>query len=151
VDPVSQHDLLNAIEVRLSTEWKVFSGQFTSRKTPGDEKLVEHSGLIIADLDSLGADLFTVRVSLRLSPHLSAMFLSPSGDGLNVCFAVFGDASRHGDSFRAVAAQSGGEFASRAVCLEGIFAAVFNRPEIYLAAPPVDNCLSCDPRSIGRP
>lgn len=82
----------------------MFSGRFISRKTPADEKLIEHSGLIIADLDSLGADLLTVRRNLRSSRHLYGMFLSPSGDGLKLCFAVPADASRHSDSFRAVAA-----------------------------------------------
>ena len=50
----------------------------------------------------LGARLKDVREKLLHSPHVWAMFTSPSGDGLKVVFRVPADASKHRGSFRAV-------------------------------------------------
>jgi hypothetical protein len=59
----------------------LFSGTFTVRSTAG---LAQHSGLICADLDSLGPDLDCVRKKIEADPHTLAVFLSPSGTGLKV-------------------------------------------------------------------
>src|SRR5260370_13438583 len=77
----------------------MWSGTFSQR---ANDKLMKHSGLLCADLDSLGAQLVEVRKKLETSPHAAAVFLSPSGDGLKVSFRVAADASRHAGSFRAV-------------------------------------------------
>src|SRR5262245_11936899 len=54
-----------------------FSGRFKQRANGG---LIQHSGLICADLDSLGDKLPDVRAALiALSKHLYAIFVSPSG------------------------------------------------------------------------
>src|SRR6266566_6798094 len=66
------------------------------------EKLVAHSGLLAADLDSLGEKLPEVREKLEHDSHVFASFISPSGDGLKVTFRVRADASKHLASFLAV-------------------------------------------------
>lgn len=60
-----------------------FSGVFSQRK---DDALVAHSGLICADLDTLGDRLGHVRALLLNDPRTVALFISPSGDGLKVLF-----------------------------------------------------------------
>jgi hypothetical protein len=77
-----------------------WSGRFSYRAS---DKLLQHSGLLCADLDSLGAELETVREKLKTSPHLEALFVSPTGNGLKAVFRVLDDASKHPGSFRAVA------------------------------------------------
>ena len=77
-----------------------WSGKFEYRAS---DKLVQHSGLLCADLDSLGAELETVRAKLKTSPHVFALFLSPTGNGLKAVIRVRADASEHPGSFRAVA------------------------------------------------
>jgi putative DNA primase/helicase len=77
----------------------LWSGQFSER---ANSKLVTHSGLLCADLDSLNSELSDVREKLKASPHVWALFLSPSGDGLKVVFRTPVDASTHLASFRAV-------------------------------------------------
>jgi Protein of unknown function (DUF3987)/BT4734-like, N-terminal domain len=77
----------------------MWSGTFSQR---ANDKLMKHSGLLCADLDSLGAHLIEIRKKLEASPHAVAVFLSPSGDGLKVSFRVAADASRHAGSFGAV-------------------------------------------------
>lgn len=77
----------------------LWSGTFTQR---ANDKLVQHSGLICADLDSLNGELSNVRGRLIQSPHVWALFTSPSGDGLKVVFRVPADATKHVGSFRAV-------------------------------------------------
>ena len=67
-----------------------------------NDKLIKYSGLLCADLDSLGAHLAEANKKLEASPHAVAVFLSPSGDGLKVIFRVGDDASKHAGSFRAV-------------------------------------------------
>lgn len=75
------------------------SGSFTKRESGS---LSAYSGLLCADLDSLGDQLTPVRELLKLIPTVRAMALSPSGDGLKVFFNVVNDPSRHEDSFRAI-------------------------------------------------
>jgi hypothetical protein len=81
------------------------SGTFSSRDgTNGAvaEKLIQHSGLLCADLDNIGDDLEQIRGQLNSSKHLCASFVSPSGKGLKAWFYVPADASLHAGSFRAV-------------------------------------------------
>jgi len=77
----------------------MWSGSFSQR---ANDKLIEHSGLLCADLDSLGERLSEVRQKLQASPHMSAVFLSPTGDGLKAIVRVPADPSKHLASFRAV-------------------------------------------------
>jgi putative DNA primase/helicase len=74
------------------------SGRFKERQ---NNALIEHSGLLGVDLDSLGDKLPEVRKKFETSPYVMAVFLSPSGDGLKVVFRVPPDASKHAGSFRA--------------------------------------------------
>jgi hypothetical protein len=80
----------------------LLSGTFDNANTPVAEKLIQHSGLLCADLDGLGETLHEVRVKLLSSPHLWAVFLSPTGDGLKGVFRVAADKAKHLASFRAV-------------------------------------------------
>jgi Protein of unknown function (DUF3987)/BT4734-like, N-terminal domain len=75
-----------------------WSGTFSKR---ANDKLVQHSGLICADLDSLG-ELVRIREKLKTSCHLGALYVSPTGHGLKAVFRVPADASKHAASFRAV-------------------------------------------------
>jgi hypothetical protein len=77
----------------------LWSGTFTKRTNDG---LVQHSGLLCADLDSLNGSLADVKGKLSDSPYLWAVFTSPSGDGLKAVFRVYPDTARHAGSFRAV-------------------------------------------------
>lgn len=78
------------------------SGRFSSRIKPTAERLLVHSGLLCADLDDLGERLEGVRIILIGSPHLWAMFKSPTGNGLKCWFRVSSDGEKHAASFRAV-------------------------------------------------
>ena len=64
------------------------SGRFSSRDKPAADRLIQHSGLLCADLDGLGDSLSEVRQKLITSPHLWVLFLSPTGEGLKV-FSAF--------------------------------------------------------------
>jgi BT4734-like, N-terminal domain len=76
------------------------SGTFSRR---ANEAIIQHSGLLCADLDQIGADkLPAVRVKLAKSEHAYALFRSPTGDGLKAIFRVPADSSKHLASFRAV-------------------------------------------------
>jgi hypothetical protein len=77
----------------------LWSGTFRQRK---NDALLQHSGLLCADLDELGDQLADVRSNLLKSSHLWALFLSPTGDGLKCVFCVRADAGKHKASFRAV-------------------------------------------------
>ena len=76
-----------------------WSGRFSYRAS---DKLLQHSGLLCADLDGLGDKLPEIRKKLEASPHVFAIFLSPTGNGLKAVFRVPADASKHAGSFRAV-------------------------------------------------
>jgi hypothetical protein len=76
-----------------------WSGTFSRR---ANEALMEYIGLLCVDLDDLGAKLSLVREKLLGSPHVWALFLSPSGAGLKVIFRVPADAAKHLGSFLAV-------------------------------------------------
>jgi hypothetical protein len=77
----------------------LWSGQFSRR---ANDALIEHSGLICADLDELGLRLSEVRKKLLTSSYLLALFRSPTGDGLKAIFRVPNDAAKHLASFRSV-------------------------------------------------
>jgi len=91
-----------ASELKKQLPAVMWSGRFTSREQPTNEKLINHSGLLCADLDDLGPQLSHVREKLLKSPHLWAVFRSPSGGGLKPVFRVPADGSKHLPSFRAV-------------------------------------------------
>jgi hypothetical protein len=77
-----------------------WSGEFSGR---GDNALIRYSGLLCADLDDLSAaEIARAREKLTRDPHVYAVFLSPSGTGLKVVFAVESDASKHAGNFLAV-------------------------------------------------
>jgi P4 family phage/plasmid primase-like protien len=77
----------------------LWSGRFGKRSSSA---LLQHSGLLCADLDELGDRIGEVRTSALKSLHLWALFLSPTGDGLKCVFRVPADAQKHKASFRAV-------------------------------------------------
>jgi hypothetical protein len=79
-------------ELKKQLSGVIWSGTFSQR---ANDKLMKHSGLLCADLDSLGAQLVEVREKLKQSPHLFALFLSPTGDGLKAVFRVPVDAAKH--------------------------------------------------------
>ena len=75
------------------------SGSFSER---ANDKLVEYSGILCADLDFLGNRLTEIREILKTVSFVRAIALSPSGDGLKVFINVVADPSRHEDSFRSI-------------------------------------------------
>src|SRR6266550_1801664 len=75
------------------------SGRFSSR---ANHALIQHSGLICADLDSLGDNLQGVRDNLLKSPCLWTLFVSPTGDGLKAIFRVSANPLKHMASFGAI-------------------------------------------------
>ena len=77
----------------------LWSGIFSQRKR---DALLQHSGLLCADLDKLGDKLPAVRAKLRESPHVWALFVSPTGEGLKCVVRVQPDSHAHNASFRAV-------------------------------------------------
>jgi hypothetical protein len=90
-------------KLKKSLPGAMWCGQYSNREHPAADKLQKHSGLLCADLDSLGQELETIREKLKTSPYLFALFLSPTGNGLKAVFRVPADASQHAGSFRAVA------------------------------------------------
>jgi hypothetical protein len=77
----------------------LLSGTFTRR---ANDALLQHSGLLCADLDGLNGSLPDVRQKLKGSTYLWALFVSPSGDGLKAVFKVPADQAKHAGSFRAI-------------------------------------------------
>jgi len=85
----------------------LLSGRFATRdkNVSLEEKLTAHSGLLCADLDNLAPDqMVACRAQLITSPHLWALFTSPTGTGLKAVFRVQADVADHEGSFRAVQA-----------------------------------------------
>gem|GEM_PF-1966749 len=76
-----------------------WSGVFKERNKAG---LLNHSGLVVQDLDHLGASLATVRATLEADPAVAVVFTSPSGDGVKAVYAV-GNMADHARAWRAVA------------------------------------------------
>lgn len=77
----------------------LWSGTFTKR---ANDALVQHSGLLCADLDGLNGELPVVQEQLKASPYVWVLFTSPSGDGLKAVFRVYPDAAKHLGSYRAI-------------------------------------------------
>jgi hypothetical protein len=71
-------------------------------KTRGDKNLDRYSGLLWADLDHLGERLPEIKTKLVKDPHACTAFLSPTGTGLKVPFAVGGGPQEHEGNFLAV-------------------------------------------------
>ena len=67
----------------------LWSGRFSRR---ANDALSYHSGLLCADLDELGDRLAEVLARLARSPHLWALFLLLTGDGLKAVFRVAAEA-----------------------------------------------------------
>jgi hypothetical protein len=86
-------------ELKRALPGVLWSGTFTERK---NSALIQHSGLLCADLDDLGDSLEDVHTTLRRSPHIRALFISPTATGLKAVFCVHADASKHLASFRAI-------------------------------------------------
>lgn len=62
-----------------------FAGTFARR---ADDALIQHSGLMVTDFDHQGAALETTKAVLANDPHVLAVFVSPSGDGLKAVVRV---------------------------------------------------------------
>jgi BT4734-like, N-terminal domain len=92
-------DVRSGKRSKLTLPAVLWSGLFSAR---ANDKLVKHSGLCVADLDTLNGDLTTVRRQLEGSKFAYAIYVSPGGNGLKAVFRIPADASRHGDSFRAI-------------------------------------------------
>src|SRR5262249_16929421 len=88
-----------ANELKRKLHAVLWSGAFSQRK---NDALTQHSGLLCADLDSLNGQLPAVREKLKASPHLWAVFLSPSGEGLKAVFRVPAGGSTRPGSVRSV-------------------------------------------------
>ena len=86
-----------AVEPKKKLPGVLFSGTFAKRAASA---LIQHSGLICADLDELGSQLEATFEHIASDPHTLACFRSPTGTGLKVIFRC--DPSRpHAESFRA--------------------------------------------------
>lgn len=78
----------------------MWSGTFTRR---ANSAVVVQSGLLCADLDTIPANrLPEIRARLSTSPHVLAIFRSPSGTGLKALFKVPANPEAHKASFQAV-------------------------------------------------
>ena len=88
-----------AADLKRSLPGVLWSGRFSRR---AGDALLAHSGLLCADLDDLGPRLPEVRAALSVSPHLWALFTSPTGTGLKAVFRVEANAAQHAASFLAV-------------------------------------------------
>ena len=86
-------------DLKLDLPGFMASGTFSTR---ANNALVQYSGLLCADLDTLGTRLPEIREMFKTMPYVRAIALSPSGDGLKVFFNVVNDPARHEDSFRAI-------------------------------------------------
>ena len=77
-------------------------GTFSER---GDDKLLQYSGLLCADLDNLTADVLArAKNTAAQDAHVAAAFVSPTGFGLKVIFSVAGGANQHPGNYFAVEA-----------------------------------------------
>jgi hypothetical protein len=92
-------DVRGSKRSKLTLPAVLWSGLFSAR---ANDKLVKHSGLCVADLDTLNGDLIAVRRQLEGSKSAYTVFVSPGGNGLKAVFRIPADATRHADSFRAI-------------------------------------------------
>jgi hypothetical protein len=83
-------------QLKKGLSYFLFSGTFAKREAKG---LIEHSGLICLDFDHV-EQMDALRVQLQTDPHIVALFISPSGDGIKVLIPIQG--SQHKESFLAL-------------------------------------------------
>jgi hypothetical protein len=75
-----------------------FSGKFSYRSAA---KIVQHSGLICADMDNLGDQVGAYKERFACDPHVIAVFVSPTETGLKAIFRC--DPTRpHKESFESL-------------------------------------------------
>lgn len=76
----------------------LFSGTFRYR---AEDELIEHSGLICADLDHLGDQVGAIKERIASDPHCIAAFISPTATGVKAVFRC--DPTKpHADAFEAL-------------------------------------------------
>ena len=86
-----------AAEPKKKLPGVLFSGTFKKRSA---KELIQHSGLICADLDELGPQMEATFEQVCADPHTLACFRSPTGTGLKVLFRC--DPTKpHIESFKA--------------------------------------------------
>lgn len=76
----------------------IFAGKFSKRSAAN---LIQHSGLICADLDHLGDQVGAYKERFASDPHVLAVFVSPTGTGLKAIFRCDPERS-HKQSFEAM-------------------------------------------------
>ncbi len=87
-------------ELKKALPGILVSGKFSKRCNKG---LLDHSGLLCADLDHLDVERITeLRPLLTGDPHVYALFTSPTATGLKVWFRVPNDPAKHLASYFAV-------------------------------------------------
>jgi hypothetical protein len=89
--------LLPANRKAYDAEKKSLPAFTVSGTMEGRKKLRQHSNLLQVDLDKLGGKLREILTRLKGDPHISFIFLSPSGEGLKLGVVIAG--SRHEESF----------------------------------------------------
>jgi P4 family phage/plasmid primase-like protien len=92
-----------AARLKKSLPAFLWSGKFTARKNDG---LVQHSGLLCADIDNVVERVGHLHDIARNDAHVAAAFVSPSGTGIKTVFRVPvpADARQHQQNFNAVRA-----------------------------------------------
>ncbi len=75
----------------------VWGADITNRNPDVPNRELSRSGLICLDLDAV-ADVPTARAKLQADPHMAAVWLSPSGDGLKALVPIAGPWEAHWQS-----------------------------------------------------
>lgn len=100
VDPVRvafrEYGKAEADTLKCKLPGVLFSGSFTKRN---NKSLVQHSGIICIDIDSLGDQINEVRKKIDNDPFTFASFVSPSGTGLKVLVRMEPDPAFHSEAF----------------------------------------------------
>jgi len=96
-----QHGKTAADPLKKKLPAVLFSGRFSRRDS---NHLLEHSGLLCADLDELNGELEQVRQNVESDPHTLACFLSPRGNGLKIIYRIEPNPEGHEAAFYAIAA-----------------------------------------------
>jgi hypothetical protein len=99
-DPRKAKDAVRSLKNNLLAA--VWSGTFDGR---GDKNLLAYSHLLCGDLDDVPQSrMAEIRATFDADPHCRSVFISPTGTGFKVLFAVAGDSRRHLGNFYAVQA-----------------------------------------------
>ena len=86
----------------LKKKLPAFAASGSSRAGRSGADLLNHSGLLQADIDKVGPlKAIMLKDKLAADPHVFAAFISPSGDGIKLLVRIPADASRHRASFHA--------------------------------------------------